>query len=376
MGESTITLQDVEVLWGLRVDGRPVTLHHVRRTVQERKHLVNEVLGFWPEDAMLKGGRLKMSSMYRQLTTPVPPDAPDELVRQYARMYLLILLGGLLFADACGNVVSLNWLDYVRDLEAMGEYSWGSATLACLYSRLCHACRASTTTTGGPYLLLQIWAWERIPSIRPEMYPAPEIGEFPVAGRWVAERTGVDPPGRRSSYYREHIALLRMDEFIWMPYSDERLAALPRYCRHGERIWRARVPLVFWHIIEFHCPDRVMRQFGLVQNVPEPVNTNPQGLHQFDLSGYPGRNWAQFHSAWIQYWNARANAEVTGQLADTFRPSNDYLKWYHEHTILYISNPSDQNLQMGQMLQGVSGQFEYLVCIYLRLPSLGTIFGA
>ncbi|CDP18366.1 unnamed protein product [Coffea canephora] len=206
----------------------------------------------------------------------------------------------------------------------MGEYSWGS--------RLCHASRASTTTTGGPYLLLQIWAWERIPSIRPKMYP-----------------------------------------FIWMPYNEERLAALPRYCRHGKHIWRARVPLVFWHIIGFHCPDRVMRQFGLVQKVPEPINTNPNRLHQLDLSGYPGRNWAQFLRAWIQYWNARANVEVIDQLANTFNPSNNYLKWYHEHIVLYILNLSDQNPQIGQMLQGASGQFEYLVCIYLRLLTVRSI---
>ncbi|CDP15709.1 unnamed protein product [Coffea canephora] len=82
----------------------------------------------------------------------------------------------------------------------MGEYSWGSATLACLYSRICHISHASTTTTGGPYLF---------------------------------------------NYYREHIALLCMDEFVWMPYSDERLAALPRYCRRGKCIWLAKVPLVF-----------------------------------------------------------------------------------------------------------------------------------
>ena len=71
-------------------------------------------------------------------------------------MYILILLEGLLFADTIGNVVSTNWLDYVQDLEAMCEYSWGSAVLACLYSRMCIASRAETKSTGGPYLLLQV----------------------------------------------------------------------------------------------------------------------------------------------------------------------------------------------------------------------------
>ena len=114
---------------------------------------------------MLNHGPLKVSSMYRRLTVPVPSDALNELVRQYARMYILILLGGLLFTYSCENLVSLNWSDYVRDLDAMEEYIWGSATLACLYSRMCHGSRASTAITSGPYLLLQIWIWKRIPSI-------------------------------------------------------------------------------------------------------------------------------------------------------------------------------------------------------------------
>ena len=105
---------------------------------------------------MLNHDRLKMSSMHRWLSVPLAPDAPDELVQQYTHMYILILLDGLLFTDSCENLVSLNWLDYVRDLDAIGEYSWELATVACLYSHMCHVSHATTTTTGSPYLLLQI----------------------------------------------------------------------------------------------------------------------------------------------------------------------------------------------------------------------------
>ncbi|CDP03974.1 unnamed protein product [Coffea canephora] len=361
MGEATVTLQDVEVLWGLPVDGLPVTLIHVKRSPLQRKHLVQEVLGFWPEDNCFREGRLKMSSMYARLGTQLPPDAPDEMVRQYARMCILILLGGLLFADSCGNVVSLNWLDYVRDLEAMSKYSWGSAVLACLYSRMCHASHVGQNTTGGPYLLLQLWAWERIPTIRPDVSLQRLTGDYPRGGRWSAERTGVDPPSQDVSYYREQLSLLRMDQFIWMPYPDDVLASLPEYCRRGARIWRARVPLIFWHIVEFYFPDRVLRQFGMKQNIPQSVDTDRGGLHQLGLAGFAGRNWAEFHSVWIGHWNDRANAEVSGESTHTFSPSNDYLSWYHRHTVLYITPPLRKHPQSGHVHYEASGQFEYLM---------------
>ena len=150
-------------------------------------------------------------------------------------------------------------------------------------------------------------------------------------------------------------------QFIWMPYSGDILPSLPAYCRWGECIWRAKLPLIFWHIVEFHCPDRVMRQFGMVQKIPEQIDTDHKGLHQLGLAGFPGRNWAQFHRSWIGYWDRCYEAEVPGQPTDTFRPSEEYLRWYHHHTILYITSPIHQQTQFGHMLYGVSGQLEYLV---------------
>ena len=116
--------------------------------------MIYDILGYWPEDNMLNHNRLNLTSISRRLSTPLPADASDVMVRQYARMYILILLGGLLFADSCQNLVSLNWLDYVHDLDAMRQYSWGATTLACLYSRMCHASHVAAITTRGPYLLL------------------------------------------------------------------------------------------------------------------------------------------------------------------------------------------------------------------------------
>ena len=43
-----------------------------------------------------------------------------------------------------------------------------------------------------------------------------ETGEFSIGSRWTAELIGVDSPSKRSSYYREHIELLLMDEVFYI----------------------------------------------------------------------------------------------------------------------------------------------------------------
>lgn len=155
-GEATVTLQDIAVLWGLRVDGLPVTLVDRVLTLDERKAMIQELLGFNPSTDCFKEGRLKVVSFFPLLENALPEDAPDAQVRQYARMYILILLSGQLFADTSGNLVSLHWFDYIRDIEGLAQYSWGSAVLASLYRAMCRACQTSASSTAGPYMLLQV----------------------------------------------------------------------------------------------------------------------------------------------------------------------------------------------------------------------------
>ncbi|RYR78494.1 hypothetical protein Ahy_A01g003314 isoform C [Arachis hypogaea] len=63
----------------------------------------------------------------------LPADATDDIVRIYARAYIMMLLSSQLFADKNANRVHLRWLPYVASLEDLGRYSWGSAALAWLY---------------------------------------------------------------------------------------------------------------------------------------------------------------------------------------------------------------------------------------------------
>ncbi|KAF7808263.1 serine/threonine-protein phosphatase 7 long form-like protein [Senna tora] len=53
---------------------------------------------------------------------------------------------------------------------------------------------------------------------------------------------------------------------VWQPYKHQEL---PEYCLVGSNIWQAHVPLIYFHIIEWHQPDRVLRQFGMDQSIPD-----------------------------------------------------------------------------------------------------------
>ncbi|RYQ83732.1 hypothetical protein Ahy_B10g102539 [Arachis hypogaea] len=49
----------------------------------------------------------------------------EETVRQYARVYIMMLLLTQLFGDKSGTRLHIRWLPYVARLEDLGRYSWG-----------------------------------------------------------------------------------------------------------------------------------------------------------------------------------------------------------------------------------------------------------
>ncbi|CAL5329912.1 unnamed protein product [Camellia sinensis] len=97
----------------------------------------------------------------------LPIDADDITVQRYARAFILQLLDGSIFAGKSGSMVQLMFLPLLEDFDIVGEYSWGSATLAWLYQELCCASRKRMHDISGFLILVQIWAWYRFPYIAP-----------------------------------------------------------------------------------------------------------------------------------------------------------------------------------------------------------------
>lgn len=184
-GEATITLQDVQVLWGLPIGDHVVSGTDIRLNFPEQQWLCYHMLGMHIEESDVNGQHLKLSRVLEELTSnDFPENSPLEECIKRARLYILHLLGGSLFPDSSGNAVFLHLLNNLRDLEECGRLSWASAVLAYMYRNLCKASQAKAKEIYGPTMLLQLWAWERIPPVAPQTFALYDF-EAPYGARYV-----------------------------------------------------------------------------------------------------------------------------------------------------------------------------------------------
>ena len=149
-GECTITLQDVSVLLGLRVDGLPL----IGPTNLNWADLCEELLGVRPQEGEIKGSVVKLSWLAHHFAQINNDD--EEQVRRFARAWILRFIGGVLFVDKSSNKVSLRYLQFLRDFEDCSTYAWGAAVLAFLYREMCSATDCKTKSIGGMCILLQM----------------------------------------------------------------------------------------------------------------------------------------------------------------------------------------------------------------------------
>ncbi|KAL9672731.1 hypothetical protein QQ045_028983 [Rhodiola kirilowii] len=98
------------------------------------------LLGDYP-DCHKDSPSLAKRTWFNDNMSMIPANADEEMLKRYARAYILQLLGLTLFSELNGSSVPLHFLPLLEDLDTVRHYSCGSAALTYLYSMLC--CRGS-----------------------------------------------------------------------------------------------------------------------------------------------------------------------------------------------------------------------------------------
>ena len=123
---------------------------------------------------------------------------------------------------------------------------------------------------------------------------------------------------------------------MWKPYLEIYMS-LPPICLEGSHVWRAIVPLIFFHIVEWHQLDRVMHQFSLQQGIPDPLHQLEQ-LHDLTLCGKESDNWILLYASVIQIWHDIAQyVVISNQQMGLLSENDPYMRWYSRHTCCWIS---------------------------------------
>ena len=117
-GEMSITLQDVEVIFGLLIDSE-VLAGPTAVVDGDWSQLCMELLGFTPtnDNKTLVGQRILISRLVNAIVVPLPHYATEIQIHHYARCYILALLVDKLFMDKSGDRVHLMFLEFLWNLS-------------------------------------------------------------------------------------------------------------------------------------------------------------------------------------------------------------------------------------------------------------------
>lgn len=343
IGEVTVTLEDIQVLWGLPVEGNAVTGKDRKPLRKEDCIRLCELhMGFTPTDDAFINGMIKLTELRRVIMSPLPEGAGQVEIMQRARVYLMQLLGGTVCPDASGSRMPILYINNFIDLCPSTPLSWGSAVLACMYRNLCKATDTKTKSINGPNGLLQLWAWERIKTIAPRVNRQDYNLQLAYGARWSYARSFRHTTSHVLSAFRYTLSTLIPENFVWTPY-EAVLQSLPAFCTSGWRSWRCNTYLILWDIVEEYCPDRVMRQFHMLQFIPQNPRLSKE-IHQRLHKGKRNKSITidyetSLHN-YIQDWNTRhrnANYETNDMFLVLTQEYND---WYSKHTVVHIEPPN------------------------------------
>ncbi|KAL0322126.1 UNVERIFIED_CONTAM: Serine/threonine-protein phosphatase 7 long form [Sesamum calycinum] len=125
VGEATVTLQDISIIWALPIEGNLITGVDIKWTTQQWQNYCHQWLGFRPNENAFKRSRIKLSALLDWLLNNTCDDeSPFDAVLQEARVCVMCIIGGILCPDATGNTVSLLYLRHMEIIDEERPSNW------------------------------------------------------------------------------------------------------------------------------------------------------------------------------------------------------------------------------------------------------------
>ncbi|KAL5153894.1 Protein MAIN-LIKE 2 [Glycine soja] len=174
-----------------------------------------------------------------------------------------------------------------------------------------------------------------------------------VSVRWL--RRGNQHIGNDDvKVFRRKLDIMKRHEFVWEPYPSTVISLLPPVCLVGSIAWYAVVPLICFQVIEWHQPDRVLRQFGMQQPVPESPS-QPLNIHGITLKGKHDENWGQLFAPMIQQWNNRHAFRVDAypRQEGLLSFNSDYMVWYRRKTKMFVDPENAKTATLGEVAEAL-----------------------
>ncbi|KAG9459290.1 hypothetical protein H6P81_003798 [Aristolochia fimbriata] len=217
-GEMTITLEDVVVLLGLRVDGFAVT----GSTQGDWMELARVLLGVKLPPDSFQGGRLSLAWIGDRFLF-CPDDVPDEVKQQHARAFLLHLVGLTIFLNGSARGVHMAYLTQFEDFDTTGRYSWGELRLPSSTGNSRRRVALEWST------FLDLWAWERLHIGRLTLLKERALQDDPLGSKYT---NATNPCGNLVLYRTE---LNHQRNYQVTPAEDvEHVTRISRKGRAGE----------------------------------------------------------------------------------------------------------------------------------------------
>ncbi|XP_028241649.1 uncharacterized protein LOC114420010 [Glycine soja] len=217
---------------------------------------------------------------------------------------------------------------------------------------MCNATDYKTKSIGGMCILLQMWAWERCPTLALKRTPS-QVENTPLGHRWL--RRGNQHIGNDDvRVFRRKLDIMKRHEFVWEPYPSTVISLLPPVCLVGSLAWYAVVPLICFQVIEWHQPDRVLRQFGMQQPIPESPS-QPLNIHGITLKGKHDENWGQLFAPMIDQWNNRHAFRVDAypRQEGLLSFNSDYMVWYRRKTKMFVDPANAKTATLGEVAEAL-----------------------